>query len=84
MNEPEGAIQQLSEQDILLAIAQAQGVLTEATIQIMKRNKYDGLRAAAWLKQHSELYHLICNEFQSCCGGSQNIVEQADKIAKEP
>lgn len=52
----------LSEVEIVLAVAKAQGVLQKATIQLMKRDKHDGMRAARWLAEHEAVYSKILDE----------------------
>lgn len=53
---------QLDESDIVLALAKAQGVLFKATLQILKRDKTDGIRASKWLADHVEVYDKILDE----------------------
>lgn len=85
MNNDENAVtESLNETSILFAVATAQGRMTDAVLQIMARDKYDGIRAVKWLAEHSKLYHRICEEYQMCCGGDHETVREADKLAKEP
>lgn len=74
----------LHEADILSAIAKAQGILTTTTAQLLKRDKYDGLRAAEWLKKHSEVFRTIRDECRSYGLVTDEELSQADKLAKEP
>lgn len=72
----------LSEVEIVLAVAKAQGILFRATQQILKRDKWDGIRAAEWLKAHEEVYAKIRDEAHDMLDDDQR--GRAAKLAGEP
>jgi hypothetical protein len=72
----------LDESDIVLAVAKAQGVLLKATQQILKRDKWDGIRAAAWLKAHEEVYSKIRDDAHDMLDDEVRV--KAAKLAGEP
>lgn len=72
----------LDESDIVLALARAQGILFRATQQILKRDKWDGIRASKWLAKHEEVYSEIRDEAHDMLDDDTRA--QAAKLAGEP
>ena len=72
----------LDESDIVLALARAQGVLLRATQQILKRDKWDGIRASKWLAAHEEVYRKIADEAHDML--DDEVREKAARLAGEP
>lgn len=73
---------ELTEDDMVLAVATAQGVLFEAAKQILARDKTDGIRAVNWMRQHNELFDKICDDYGDLV--DDDVIERANKIAGEP
>lgn len=72
---------QLYEADILLAVAKAQGVIRMAAIQILKRDKTDGIRAVEWLKSHDQVYRKIADDCRGNSGADEATINKADELA---
>lgn len=75
---------ELWEEDMLMAVATAQGVLVAAARQILARDKYDGIRAVKWMEKHNAIYREIADEFRAACGGSDEAVVKAARLAGDP
>lgn len=71
-----------SRKSLTLAVAKAQGVLLRATQQLLKRDKWDGIRASKWLAKHDELYREIADDYHDMLDDDQRA--KAAKLAGEP
>lgn len=72
----------LNESDIVLAVAKAQGVMLRATQQLLKRDKWDGIKASKWLAKHDELYREIADDYHEVLDEDERA--KAAKLAGEP
>lgn len=72
----------LGEEQIVLALARAQGVLLRATQQLLKRDKADGIRASRWLSEHDDFYQKVLNEANDML--DDDTKTKAAKLAGDP
>lgn len=72
----------LGEVEIVLAAAKAQGVIRKAAIQILRRDKHDGIRATKWLALHEEVYSHILEEAHDMLDDEQRT--RAAKLSGDP
>jgi hypothetical protein len=80
-NTVEAAIPEPTIEDMLLAVARAQGVLARGAAAVMKQDTSDGLLVSKWLEAHYHLYLKIAEECEDSLGVGDEQINEANKLA---
>ncbi len=73
----------VSEDDLLLSMANTQALIYKAAQQIMARDKTDGIRVVAWMDAHSQLFYKMLDQTQTYIGMDMNRAEELRQIANK-